>query len=70
MIFKLHLLSRGHSSTSSDAMIQHTTIEIKPTRNEPVRWLRSPLILGESTNAGRAIDEAEARLNRLASFAQ
>src|SRR6266566_8464576 len=38
--------SRGHSSTSSDAIIQHATIKINPPRNEPVRWLRSPMILG------------------------
>src|SRR5215472_14706373 len=38
--------SRGHSKTSSDAIIQHTTIKINPPRNEPVRWLTSPMILG------------------------
>src|SRR5439155_18852532 len=38
--------SRGHSSTSSDAIIQHATIKINPPRNQPVRWLRSPMILG------------------------
>ena len=40
------LRSRGHNSTSSDATIQHATIKINPLRNEPVRWLRSPMILG------------------------
>src|SRR6202049_3313764 len=38
--------SRGHSSTSNDAIVQHAIMKINPPRNEPVRWLRSPMILG------------------------
>src|SRR5580704_6214519 len=38
--------SRGHSSTSNDAIVQHAIITKNPPLNEPVRWLRSPMILG------------------------
>src|SRR5437016_3281357 len=38
--------SRGQSSTSSDAIVQHAIIKTNPPSNEPVRWLNSPMILG------------------------
>ena len=38
--------SRGQSSTSSDAIVQHAIMKIKPPRKEPVRWLSSPMTLG------------------------
>src|SRR6267143_3656131 len=39
-------LSRGQSSTSKDAIVQHAIMKTNPVRNEPVSWLRSPMILG------------------------
>src|SRR5437764_13544667 len=38
--------SRGQTSTSSDAIVQHAIIKTNPPSNEPVRWLNSPMILG------------------------
>src|SRR5580700_10070749 len=38
--------SRGQSSTNTDAIVQHAIIKINPFSKEPVRWLRSPKILG------------------------
>src|SRR6266436_7415126 len=38
--------SRGHSSTTNDAIVKHTIMKINPAVNEPVRSLRLPIIFG------------------------
>src|ERR1700730_3552828 len=38
--------SRGQSSTSSDAMIQHAIMKTNPVLNEPLLWLKLPIIFG------------------------
>src|SRR3954469_21599079 len=39
-------LLRGQSRTRTDAIAQQTIIKTKPRENEPVRWLKSPMIFG------------------------
>jgi hypothetical protein len=38
--------SRGHRSTSAEAIVQQAIRKINPLWKEPVRWLTSPIILG------------------------